>query len=427
MRLFRLGAAILVGLACLTEQQLIAEENARLRQVTDLLEAGDSTVRIVCFGDSITGIYYHTGGRRAWCDMLGIALERVYPKAKLEMINAGASGHTTVQGLARIQRDVIAKKPHLVVVMFGMNDVCGRKDKQFASNLKTIVGRCRESGAAVVLATPNSVYPNDRRPTERLAQYAQIVRNVAGERSVPLADCYRAYEEVRSKDATEWMLLMSETIHPGMNGHRLFAEVMAETISGRRVSLADVAPPNDALRFTFGRLKRRQPVSIVAMQPYDRLVPEVLGELFPGAEFRVTTWPVQEQSLAAIEQWGKGIRKQKPDLVVVAVPAGLQGDDLEAFIRSYNWALNWSIGFGRAGWDLLPILPSVAGPLDAAGQKEEDLARRIIAGMDTKHLERGRDDDRTAKEMLKDWIRKQTKEWSPKTGRKVTVSPSLQY
>jgi len=56
-----------------------------------MLEAGQEPVRIVCFGDSVTGVYYHTGGRRAWTDMLGIALGKAYPKAKVEMFNAGIS------------------------------------------------------------------------------------------------------------------------------------------------------------------------------------------------------------------------------------------------------------------------------------------------------------------------------------------------
>ena len=33
-------------------------------------------LRIVCFGDSVTGVYYHTGSRRAYTDMVGIALKK---------------------------------------------------------------------------------------------------------------------------------------------------------------------------------------------------------------------------------------------------------------------------------------------------------------------------------------------------------------
>ena len=103
---------------------------------------------------------------------------------------------------------------------------------------------------------------------------------------------------------------MSETIHPGMYGHKLFAEVMAETISGKRVSLADAPPPADSLRFTLARLAAGEPVKIVAMPPYDKIVPEVLAKSFPDARFNVVPWPVEGRSLAEITAWGEGVRAE---------------------------------------------------------------------------------------------------------------------
>ena len=410
MRAHRLLVVILVTLAISQRCWAEAQPASRLARVTALLESGETPVRVVCFGDSITGVYYHTGGRRAWCDMLGIALAKVYPKARVEMINAGISGHTTTQGLARMEKDVIAEKPQLVVVMFGMNDVVRTEPEAFRANLRTIVDRCRASGAAVVLCTPNSVYPNPTRPTERLAQFAQIVRDVAGDMSVRLADCYAAYEAIRRKDVTEWRLLMSETIHPSMNGHKQFAEVIAESISGQEVSLADVEPPADALRFTRKRLGEKQPVDVIAMPPFDRIVPDALRGRFPGAEIRVTVWPVEGQSLAAIEEWARGVRKQKPHLVVVAVPADRTAEDEETFMRLYNWVLNWSVDFGYAHWDLMPILPSVAGTLSGEDRKREALVRRVIMGMDTRLVERPADDVRPPEEIISDWIAEQNRQ-----------------
>src|SRR6187200_1498548 len=83
----------------------LAADKPAVAAVVKRLASGEPT-RIVCFGDSITGAYYHTGGERAWCDMLGIALTQIYPQARVEMVNAGISGQTTVQGLARIEKDV---------------------------------------------------------------------------------------------------------------------------------------------------------------------------------------------------------------------------------------------------------------------------------------------------------------------------------
>jgi len=406
-RLLFVALAILAfSKACCAE----AQEAPRLANVLTSLGNGETAVRVVCFGDSITGVYYHTGGRRAWCDMLGIALGKTYPKAQIQMTNAGISGHTTSQGLRRMEKDVLAHKPQLVVVMFGMNDVVRTKAEEFEANLRTIVRRCRESDAAVVLCTPNSVYPNPTRPMTRLAQFAQIVRDVATDMSVRLADCFAAYEEIRQKDVTRWRLLMSETIHPGMNGHKFFAEVMAESISGQPVSLADEEPPADALQFTLKRLGESQPLDVIAMPPFDRVVPDALRGLFPEAEIRVTAWPVQEQSLAAIEQWGKRIRKQRPHLVVVAVPADREAEDEETFIRRYAWVLNWSVDFGLARWDLMPILPSVAETLTEEQREREQLARQIIMGMDTRWMERKDGDTRPPAEIVSDWIAEQKKQ-----------------
>src|SRR5262245_23355413 len=131
-------AALVSALALLLKVRPTTTAQERLR-VAEILASGTETVRIVGFGDSVTGVYYHTGSRRAWSDMLVIALQRIYPKARVESINAGVSGNSTVQALARIDADVLARKPHLVAVMFGLNDVARNSPKAFRENLTEIV------------------------------------------------------------------------------------------------------------------------------------------------------------------------------------------------------------------------------------------------------------------------------------------------
>lgn len=382
-----------------------AADAPNLAQVTAMLEAGQEPVRIVCFGDSVTGVYYHTGGRRAWTDMLGIALHKAYPKAKLEMFNAGISGNNTVAALARIDRDVLARKPQLAVVMFGLNDVVNGDRAAYRENLKQIVDRCRKAGTAVVLCTPNSVEPNGPRPVAVVAEYAGIARDVAKECGTPVADCFAAFEAVRTGNRTDWLVMMSDEIHPSIEGHRLYAETAAEAISGRKISLADVRPPHDSLHFTLKRLKAGEPIHVIAMPPYDRWIGEVLKELFPGAKVNVTVWPTEGKTLGDIMQWGElNVRKLKPNLVVVAVPAGARAPDDESFIRQYHWVVSWAASFGNSEWDLLPILPDVTAPVSEAELPRVDLARRIIAGSDGEYVKRKENDQRPARDVLKDWI-----------------------
>ena len=386
-----------------TASILAAEKPASsLDDVTRRLSTGEPT-RIVCFGDSITGVYYHTGGQRAWCDMLGFALQKAFPQADTNMINAGISGHTTVNALARIERDVISKQPHLVVVMFGMNDVKRVPLEQFRDNTEAIARRCLDAGAAVVLCTPNSVYENETRPHARLAEFSEAVRQVAAELDLPLVDCFQAWCDQRRQDETAWMLMMSETIHPNMMGHRRFAELIVERISGQDISLDDIAPPPDAMRHTFDRLQANQPVRLVAMPPYDERFPTILRKHFPEAEFQIITWPIEGQSASQLAEWAKQIRGMKPDLVVPAVRTDTPSSDTEDYIRSYGWVLNWSFQFAGRPWDVVPVLPS--GPTQDGRKldRSEELARQIAIGKDVCFV----DGDAA----LESWIADQKQVW----------------
>jgi lysophospholipase L1-like esterase len=412
-----LRVAALLVLCGLTFARATAQTEEELRTAR-LLASGKETVRIVCFGSSITGIYYHTGSRRAWSDMLAIALQRLYPKARLEVINAGVSGNSTTQALARIRADVLERKPHLVAVMFGMNDIVRNPPNVFRDNLVSIVRQCRSSGSDVILMTSNAILPEDaRRPEGRLEEFVQIVREVGRELRVPVADCYRAYADVRRASRRAFGELMSDTIHPNMRGHKLFAEEVTYTLSGKRISLADVPPPHPAIPKTLDLLERGAPVRVLAMKPYDALIAPALARLRPGARVEVTAWDPTGKSLAEIEAsakelgWFRFYRNQtgdKPDLVVVAVPASALAEGDEQFYRSYTWILNFTLSFGPSEWDLFAVLPSVAQPDLGPGERAaEEAALRVIQGQDIGWLRRNPKDLTPAAELLVEWLKAQ--------------------
>ncbi|APZ92948.1 DUF2920 family protein [Fuerstiella marisgermanici] len=385
------------------EAPSIEEINQRL--------AGGRPTRIVCFGDSITGVYYHSGGQRAWNDMLGLALQKANPRANLQMINAGVSGHTTVNALARIQRDVIEKKPHLVVVMFGMNDVTRVPLGAYEKNMREIVQRCQQIGAAVVLCTPNAVSHTPDRPEEKLATYADVVRSIASASKLPLVDCFADWQSYREEDPVGWSLIMSDAIHPNMNGHVRFAELMGEVICGRRASLKNTPAPYDALQHTFDRLQKNETVKLVAMPPYDRIIPEQLRRHFPSAEFEVTVWPTQDKSVAELHEWAKQIRGLKPNLVVPAVPLASLATEPAKFISDYEWILNYSFQFGGRPWDVVPVLPLETGDATEEQQTNLEHARMIAIGKDVRFIERQTEDKRSPADIVNSWITDQKRVW----------------
>src|SRR5262249_50812975 len=76
------------------------------------------------------------------------------------------SGDFTAGGLARLDRDVLAHRPKLVVVELGVNDAFRRLPAaQTVGNLRTIVRRLRQDGAGVLLVhiDPRPLGPDDYR------------------------------------------------------------------------------------------------------------------------------------------------------------------------------------------------------------------------------------------------------------------------
>ena len=377
-------------------------------KTAQLLAAGKEPVRIVCIGDSITGVYYHSGGLRAYPEMLEVALHKIYPQAQVAVRNAGINGDTTRGALARLDRDVLVHKPHLVTIMFGMNDMVSVPLAEFKKNLKDISMRCRQAGAEVLLCTQNSVMETAARPGSKLAEFTQGIRDVGREEAVGVVDCFALYEAVRARDALEWTLLHSDEIHPNMDGHKVFAAAIAQSISGKDVALKDVGPPEPALRHTLALLKAGKPVKVLAMPPFDRLIGPALVRLYPSAKVTVTAWPTEGRSLAQLEKAAITVRSRAMDLVLIAVPASAAVNDPEEFHKHYTWIMNWSLSFGPQQWDVIVALPSASKPdLTAAERGHEDFARRLIVAQDLSMIARAQGDETATADLLLAWLKGQ--------------------
>lgn len=386
----------------LAASRLYAAGSEKTRQ---LLADAKEPVRIVCIGDSIAGVYYHSGGLRAYPEMLQIALHKLHPEANITVRNAGISGDTSKGGLARLERDVLAHKPHLVTIMFGMNDLVRVPVADFVANMQQMIQRCRDSGAEVVLCTQNSIVESPQRPVTRLAEYSNAIRELAKSESWGLADCNAAFEAVRARDPLEWNFLLSDAIHPNMDGHKLFAETIAKAITGQEVSLRDEPPPPNPLAHTLKLLDEGKPVSVFAMPPYDQHIAAALKKLHPNAQIAVKPWPTEGKTLAELETAAKAVRTMKPNLVIIAVPGHLGEKTPQAFHQHYSWIMNWSLSFGPQLWDVVVALPSAAQPeLDAGEVANEALARRLVKAQDLSMIDRAASDNTPLPELLAKWI-----------------------
>jgi len=188
--------------------------------------AADTRPRIVAFGDSLTA-------------GLGVQADESYPaqlqrrlddlKYPYRVINAGVSGDTTAGGLRRVPW-ILNNKPELVILELGANDgLRGLSIDQTKNNLRQIVERLREAGAAVVLAgmklPPN--YGEDY-----TTRFEAIYPALAQEYHLPLIPFF--LEGVGGASS----LNQADGIHPTKEGYEIVVEqvlkVLKTALSERR-------------------------------------------------------------------------------------------------------------------------------------------------------------------------------------------------
>jgi acyl-CoA thioesterase-1 len=109
-----------------------------------ITNASPTGTQVIAFGDSLTAGYRLDPGQ-SYPDQLSRLIGR-------PVLNRGVSGDTTGDALGRLERDVLAEDPRVVVVCLGGNDMLRRlpPDRQF-DNLREIVRRIQDRGALVVL------------------------------------------------------------------------------------------------------------------------------------------------------------------------------------------------------------------------------------------------------------------------------------
>ena len=120
-----------------------------------LIENGPIT--IVAFGDSITHGAFGPGEinyEAVYWNVLKKKLNSVRNYVPINVINAGIGGTSAKKSIARLDKQVLAHNPDLVIICFGLNDVNGSLD-EYITSLKKIFEKCLQNDTDVIFMTPN--------------------------------------------------------------------------------------------------------------------------------------------------------------------------------------------------------------------------------------------------------------------------------
>ena len=204
-----------------------ARQTALLGRTQARLKQGEA-VTVVAFGDSITAGGDASAPELIYWQRWLAALRERYPQAKITGVNGATGGDTTVQGLARLPEKVLARKPDLVLVAFGMNDqnVGGVPLARFEANLGELVDRIRkETPAEIVLLSSCLPNPNWHYTSSRMPEYGRVTEKVAAAKGCAFADVLANWKAIVDRKKPE-DLLANNVNHPNDFGHWIYFQVL---------------------------------------------------------------------------------------------------------------------------------------------------------------------------------------------------------
>lgn len=195
--------------------------------------------RIVFLGDSITELGVFPGG---YVRLTEQALNAICSDLQITVIGAGVSGHKVPDCLQRLQRDVLDKKPTIVVIYIGINDVWhsgngnGTPKDAFKAGLQSMIKDINGVGARVILCTPTVIGEltgGKNNFDKMLDEYSDISRDVARETGSQLLDLRKksiAYIEEHNKENKDRGILTYDSVHLSIVGNKFLAGLMLEAL-----------------------------------------------------------------------------------------------------------------------------------------------------------------------------------------------------
>jgi len=219
--LFRLLQIVLVAFPLLAMQQ-------------------DKPLRVIFFGDSITqaGV-----GPKGYITMMTDMLKTNKQSSQYELMGAGIGGNKVYDLYLRMDDDVLAKKPDVVFVYIGINDVwhksslgTGTDPDKYVKFYEAIIKKLKAQNIRVILCTPTVIgekNDNSNMQDGDLNQYSKIIRDIASKNNLQLCDLRKAFQDYlvqNNPENKEKEILTTDRVHLNETGNKFLADRMMEAL-----------------------------------------------------------------------------------------------------------------------------------------------------------------------------------------------------
>lgn len=199
----------------------------------------DKTKKIVFFGDSITQAGVNPDG---YITMIKNMMQQE-GDMHYDLIGAGIGGNKVYDLYLRMDSDVLAKSPDIVVIYVGVNDVwhkssfgTGTDADKFEKFYRAIIQRAQAAHAKVILVTPATIGEKKNYVNQQdgdLNKYSGIIKTIGSSMDIPVVDLrtlFENYEQEHNIADVDRGVLTVDGVHLNNAGNKLVAETILKAI-----------------------------------------------------------------------------------------------------------------------------------------------------------------------------------------------------
>ncbi|WP_439555924.1 SGNH/GDSL hydrolase family protein [Dyadobacter sp.] len=200
----------------------------------------DKPLKVIFFGDSITqaGV-----GATGYITQMGEMLKAKNQGAKYELVGAGIGGNKVYDLYLRLEDDVLSKKPDIVFIYVGINDVwhkassgTGTDPDKYVKFYEALIRKMKAQNIRVIVCTPTVIgerNDNSNQQDGDLNQYSKLIREIATRNNLQLCDLRKHFTEYLTKNNPENKekgILTTDRVHLTEAGNKFLAEKMLDAL-----------------------------------------------------------------------------------------------------------------------------------------------------------------------------------------------------
>ena len=213
---------------------------------------------------------------------------------RVTITNAGYNGNNVLDLLARLDKDVLAKKPQLVVLMIGTNDMLNLRNmltvEEYKKNYQKLISVIKKHAKLMLMTIPpiNLEYLNQRvdpkhyapaGPQARVDSANAVVKELAAKNKCHLIDlnrillaCGGSTDDIGSLFQNVPNFNVNDGVHPVVNGYRVIGTAVYQAIINTYPDVTNIVCFGDSITFGY----KMHGEGTITGDPY----PAVLSRMF---------------------------------------------------------------------------------------------------------------------------------------------------